>query len=307
MIRLKRPLRAALCIPLLFISPAWAADGQPSSGDTPTTVQQATAPEAGVARVQDDTPVIDRGAMDTLYRMVNTLAQAKGFRVTIRSSYDVVQDTGEKIEFGERRTVTLTRPDALRVESQQSDGKTTLMSFDGKAITVFNPDQNVYGQMDKSGSVDDAVRYLVQDLQMRLPLALLLVSTLPAELDQRIQALDYVERDTLTSMPTDHLAAQTENVDFQVWIPAEGAPLPERITLTYKNDEGAPQYRADFTDWALDPEVTPAQLAVALPTGAERIPFLIRVPRAKADQPPNTASQPQNKSEASGNAEGAPK
>lgn len=303
--RLKRPLWTVLCVPLLF-SPAWGA-GQPSPGGTPTAAQPVTAPEAGAPKDGDGAPVIDSGAMDALKRMADTLAQAKGFRVTIRSSYDVVQDTGEKIEFGERRTVTLSRPDAMLVEAQQSDGKTTRVSFDGKAITVFNPDQNVYGQMDKPGSVDDAVRYVVQDLQMRLPLALLLVSTLPAELDQRVQALDYVERDTLTPMPTDHLAARTEDADFQVWIAAEGAPLPTRITITYKNDQGEPQYRADLTDWALNPEVTPAQLAVALPAGAERIPFLIRVPRAKADQPPATASSSRNKPGPSGSAEGAPK
>lgn len=303
--RLIRPLWPVLSVPLLF-NPAWAA-GQPSPGDTPTAAQQATAPKA-----RDDMPVIDSGAMDALKRMADTLAQAKGFRVTISSRYDVVQNTGEKIEFGERRTVTLNRPDALRVEAQQSDGKTTLVSYDGKAITVFNPDRNVYGQVDKPGSVDDAIRYVVQDLQVGLPLALLLVTTLPAELDQRIQALDYVERDTLTPVPTDHLAAQTEDADFQVWIPTEGASLPQRITITYKNDEGEPQYRADLTDWAMNPDTAPAQFAVTLPAGAERIPFLIRVPRAVADQPPATEfpsqNKPgQNKQGISDSTEGAPK
>ncbi|MCW2239160.1 DUF2092 domain-containing protein [Azospirillum canadense] len=303
--RLTRPLWPVLGVSLL-LSPAWAA-GQPPSSGTPMATQQATAPAAEPPKAGGDAPVIDSGAMNTLKRMADTLAQAKGFRVTIRSNYDVVQDTGETIEFGERRTVTLTRPDALRVEAQQSDGKTTLVSYDGKAITVFNPDRNVYGQVDEPGSVDDAIHSMVQDLQVRVPLALLLVTTLPAELDQRIQALDYVERDTLTPVPTDHLAARTEDADFQVWIAGEGTPLPQRITITYKNDEGEPQYRAELTDWALNPEVAPAQLAVALPAGAERIPFLIRVPRAKSDQPPATTSPPQTKPGPSGSAEGAPK
>lgn len=99
MIRLKRPRCTVLSVPLL-LSPAWAA-GQPSPGGTPMAARQVTAPEAGASKVRDGTPVIDRGAMDTLKRMANTLAQAKGFRVTIQSSCDVVQDTGEKIEFGE--------------------------------------------------------------------------------------------------------------------------------------------------------------------------------------------------------------
>lgn len=270
-----------LCLPLL-LTPAMAAGeaaGAASNNDSST---QAVEPVVG----DEDEDPVDPQAMGILMRMARTLAEAKGFSVTIRSDYDVVQESGEKIEFGERRTVTLNRPDGLRVELQQSDDSKALVTFDGKAITVFHPGQNVYGQVEKAGSVDDALRYLSQDLQVRLPLALLLVTTLPEELDQRLQTLDYVERDTLTPVPTDHLAAQTEDVDFQVWVAAEGTPLPQRVTITYKNDEGEPQFRADFTGWALDPQIPAAQLAFTPPQGAERIPFLIRVPRAPADQPP---------------------
>ncbi|OYD80428.1 DUF2092 domain-containing protein [Azospirillum brasilense] len=292
LLRLSGPL---LCL-LLLAGPVLAA-GEPPAGAPPLDeAVQAEEPDA------DDEPVIDQHTMDILKRMADTLAQAKGFSVTIRSNYDVVQDTGEKIEFGERRTVTLNRPDALRVESQQSDGTRRQVTFDGKALTVFDPGQNVYGQLDRPGSVDDAVRYLVQNLQVRLPLALLLVTTLPMELDQRIQALDYVERDTLPPVPTDHVAGQTEEVDFQVWVAAEGPPLPQRITITYKNDEGEPQYRADLTDWVLNPDLSAAQLAFQPPEGTQRIPFLVRVRKAAGDQVPAADTPSNDKPERSSSA-----
>ena len=172
---------------------------------------------------------MDSEALGALNRMAGTLAQAQGFSVTIRAGYDVVQDTGQKITFGERRRVTLSRPDRLRVEVEESDGKQTLVIYDGKAITVFNPGENVYGQIEKVGSVDDAVRYVIQDLGMRLPLALMLVTTLPDELDQRLQSIDYVERNTLTPVPTDHLAGRAADVDFEVWLAAGDTPLPQRF------------------------------------------------------------------------------
>ena len=228
---------------------------------------------------------MDSEALDALNRMAETLAQAQGFSVTIRAGFDVVQDTGQKITFGERRKVTLSRPDRLRVEAEESDGKRTLVIYDGKAITVFNPGENVYGQIEKAGSVDDAVRYVIQDLGMRLPLALMLVSTLPAELDQRLQSIDYVERNTLTPVPTDHLAGRAADVDFEIWLAAGDTPLPQRLAITYKNEEGAPQYRAEFSDWKLNPDVSQVDLAFNPPDGAQRIPFLVRVRRHAADQP----------------------
>ena len=295
---------------LLALGPALGAERTPPGG----AAQPQT--DAADQEADQDGDAIDSDALGILMRMADALAQAKGFTVTIRSNYDVVQDTGEKIEFGERRMVTLSRPNALKVESQDSAGKKTIVTYDGKAITVYTPADNVYGEVEKAGSVDDAVHYLVQDLQTRLPLALLLVTTLPDELDQRLVALDYVERDVLTPVPTDHLVGQTDEVDFQVWIPAEGPPLPQRITITYKNDDGEPQFRADLTDWVLNPDVSAAQLAFRPPDGAERIPFLTRVRRTPAGQPPSPDSTgssgssntpTRNAPAGSGNAEGPSK
>ena len=197
----------------------------------------------------------------------------------------------------------MSRPDRLRVEVEESDGKRTLVIYDGKAITVFNPGENVYGQVEKAGSVDDAVRYVIQDLGMRLPLALMLVTTLPAELEQRLEALDYVERNTLTPVPTDHLAGRAADVDFEVWIAAGDTPLPQQLSITYRNEEGAPQYRAEFSDWKLNPEISPVDLAFNPPDGAKPIPFVVRVRRPAADQPPTTGEAPA----ASGSMEGPTK
>lgn len=266
--RLLRLSGAMLCLPLL-LGPTSAAEGPPSAAGPP---------------VAEENP-IDPQALILLNRMATTLAGAGGFRVAIHSDYDVVQDTGEKITFGERRTVVLKRPSGLRIDVEESDGKRTQVIFDGKAITVLSPEEGVYGQVERPGTVDEAVHYVIQDLQVRLPLALLLVTSLPDELTQRLNALSYVERDMLTSVPTDHLVGQAEGADFQVWIPVQGEPLPQRVTITYKDDEGQPQFRANFSDWTLNPDVSLEQLAFVPPPGAERIPFVVRVRQSAGRQP----------------------
>jgi len=277
----------------LVLGPAMGAEKPSATGRTVERPAQEPAP-------------IDEEAMAVLKRMAEYLARAPRFRVTMRTSYDVVQDSGEKIEFGERRTVTLSRPDGLRVEVQESNGQRRLVVFDGKALTVFDAGENAYAQVEKAGSVDDAVRYLVQDLRMRVPLALLLVSTLPAELERRLTSLDYVERDALTATPTDHLAGQTADVDFQVWVATGDEPLPQRVVITYKMDEGEPQFRAELSDWTLSPDVSPARFAFTPADGAERIPVLARVRRVAADRPQTTGETPRTP-EASGSSGGPSK
>ena len=303
----------ALLLPLmvglsLMAGPAVGAE-EPSPQDQ--ALEEQMSEDQSLAEQSLEEAPMDIEALDALNLMADTLAQAQGFSVTIRAGFDVVQDTGQKITFGERRQVTLSRPDRLRIEAEESDGKRTLVIYDGKAITVFNPDDNVYGQVEKSGSVDDVVRYVIQDLDVRLPLALLLVSTLPAELDQRLQSIDYVERDVLTAVPTDHLAGRGADVDFEIWLDTDNTHLPQRLAITYKNEEGAPQYRAEFSDWKLNPEVSPVDLAFNPPDGAQRIPFLVRVRRHPADQPATTGEAPAVDAPAtsaqSGSMEGSPK
>lgn len=288
----------------LMIAPAMGADQQPPDR------QPASQQPSGDDYSAEEAPM-DSEALDALHLMADTLAQAQGFSVTVRAGFDVVQDNGQKITFGERRHVTLSRPDRLRIEAEESDGKKTLITFDGQAITVLNLDENVYGQVEKAGSIDDVIRYVVQDLNIRLPLALLLVTTLPAELDQRLQSIDYVERNVLTESPTDHLAGRGADVDFEIWLDTGNMHLPQRLAITYKNEEGAPQYRAEFSDWKLDPDVSPVDLAFNPPAGAERIPFLVRVRPHAAAQPAMTGEAPAVDAPAtsaqSGIMEGAPK
>lgn len=218
-------------------------------------------------------------AMEQLLRMGNFLGQLKQFSVTLRAGYDVVQESGQKIEFNENRSITIVRPDRLRVDVERSDAEKSSIVFDGKAVTVLSPKRNMYATADIPGDIDGAVAYFLKDLRMRLPMAMLFVSRLPQELELRILAADIVETTPLMSPPCVHIAARGQNVDFQVWIPAEGDPLPRRVVLTYKNEKGQPQYWADFSDWNLSPSISDSTFALDIPKEANRIEFLSQVPK----------------------------
>lgn len=228
--------------------------------------------------------VAELTAKDILMGMAEFLAKTPRFSVNLESSYEVLQESGQKIEFGESRKVIVNRPDGLRVEVEHSDGEQHLVQYDGKEITVFNPSKNVYAQTPKPGGIDEAVKYFLRDLGMRLPLAMLLTSGFPAELERRTQEVDYVEHTVIDGVLTHHLAGRTETVDYQVWIADDVQPLPVRIVLTYKNSEGQPDYRAKFSGWNLQPGIKDALFAFTPPDGAQRISFVAELPRIAAER-----------------------
>ena len=239
---------------------------------------------APVLVAQDATPsASEQRAMTILKNMSEYLAKAERFSVTIRDGYDAVQASGQKIEYGEVRKVTVSRPDHLRFDIERSDGEKGLVIFDGKEITVYTAKKNVYATVSRPGTLDQAIKYAVDDLKVRVPLALMLVSTLPSELDKLVVSADYVETTTITDVPCDHVAARTSTgVDFQVWVAQGSEPLPRRVVITYKDETGQPQFWADLSNWNLAPEVSDALFTFTPPNGADRIQFLTEVGNAAA-------------------------
>jgi hypothetical protein len=213
-------------------------------------------------------------ARKLLMGMAEFLGRATAFSVDVRSASDVVQESGQKIEFNETRKVVVSRPDRLRIDVTRSDGGQQVLQFDGKDITASSPRSNLYAQAASPGSVDDAVRYVRSNLHLRLPLAVLLMSSLPAELQRRVKSVEYIEKTDIFGVPAHRLAARTDSVDFQVWISAQGNPVPQRIVLTYREETGQPEYRAKFSDWNMTPKAADTLFAFAPAKDARKIEFL---------------------------------
>ena len=254
-----------------FIRPLWA---------TVTVLAVILTFGAAPALAANDVPATTAAAQDPeakaiLMTMAEFLAKAPAFSVTIRSGYDAIQADGQYIEFGEQRRILLQRPDRARIEVKRSDGDRGLVLLDGKGITAYKADDNVYARVEKPGTVDNAIVFLVKDLQMTLPMARMFLTTFPQDLEKQLTAISYVEEDVLFDVPTDHLAARSAEVDLQLWVAQGEQPLPRRVILTYKKAPGQPQFRADMTEWNLSPTVAADSFTFTPPAGAEQIPFIV--------------------------------
>ncbi|MEN9315860.1 MAG: hypothetical protein RIS35_2253 [Pseudomonadota bacterium] len=268
----------ALCVAGLLLPAAVGAQTQPPGGERPATAAAATDSQAQARAI--------------LMRMAGHLASAPRFSVAVRGSYDTMQESGEKIEFGENRTVTMSRGEnRLRVDGEHSDGTKVLTVFDGKQITLVDRRSNVFATAPQNGTIDDAIVHYVRELGVRLPLAALLLSRLPAELERRVQSVDYVEKTSFHGAPAHHLAARTESVDIQVWVADGARPLPLRVVLTYREEPGAPQFRAQFYGWNFAPPIDSRTFSAVVPKGATRVSFAGQLVRQGQGAQPATMDE----------------
>ena len=232
----------------------------------------------GLARAQasgESTP----DAKALLLGMANFLGKAQRMSVNVRAAYEAIQASGQKIEWNQIGTVTLSRPDRLRVESERSDGHRNLVVFDGKQIFTYHESGKVYGQAPQPGGVDEGLMYLVRDLGVRLPLAVLFFSRAATEMERRVKSVEYVEKTGIFGPLAHHIAGRTDTVDFQVWITDGDRPVPLRVVLAYRNAPGHPEFAAQLSGWDFTAEPADSLFTFTPPADANRIPFATAMPQ----------------------------
>jgi hypothetical protein len=250
------PIRYATLL-LVFAAPVALA-----ASDKPADAQAVSGSRAEAAAV--------------LKAMAEYLGGLTAFTCTTSNRFESVQASGQKIEFGETRHISLSRPNRLRIEEVSSDGFSDLALFDGKQITVLGADENVYAQAPQPPSLEDALVYFVRDLRMRMPLALLLSTHVGTELPKLAREIDYVETAQIRGQAAHHLAGRGESTDFEIWVADGKNPLPLRIVIVYKLAPDKPKFMADFSEWNTSPKFSSTSFQLSLPKDARSIPFAVQ-------------------------------
>ena len=221
---------------------------------------------------------IDADALALLKKFGGFLAAQPRFGFELDLSYEVLQEDGQRLEFGSFRRYTIRRPDHLRIdEVRRSDGVRE-MYLDGKQLTVWIPADNAYALAKFSQHRDlDATLDLVRDaLNIVVPLGDLLRSDPMARIEENMASAYVVGREDLAGVPCDHVAWRSDEVDAEAWIAAGDQPLIQRVVLQYRQLDGQPRFSAQFRSWTLAPDVADSRFEFAPPEGAERLPLSVR-------------------------------
>lgn len=214
-------------------------------------------------------------ALAILKAMSGFLAARPALSYEAEVGWDAMQVTGQRLEFGSRRVTTVRRPDRARIEAVRRDGETSTTYFDGQHIWVDLPEAAAYVSIEKPGSLDDAIDYLTDDLEVPVPLGDLVNADLYAAVSPRIVSGFWVGESVLGGTRCDHVAFRLDTADAQLWIEQGERPVPHRIVITYKGAPGTPQFWARISNWNFAPDVSDARFAYTPPDGAERIPVRV--------------------------------
>jgi hypothetical protein len=235
------------------------------------TEASAPASEAGKAAAAAAAAEATKEALAILKEASDFLAAQKAYAFEAEFSYDVVQGTGEKLEFGGSRQILVRRPDRVRAAGHGRDGHEATLYYDGKNISVALPTDHAYVSVEKPGDLTDVVDYLEDELGTPVPFADFIVPNFYDDVSTRIRHGAYIGDETLLGVGCAHLAFVGEHVDFEIWVDNGEKPLIRRLVIEFKSELRHPQFRAQILKWNLAPDARDAQFVFRPAKGAERL------------------------------------
>lgn len=252
------------------------------------TAQSHAASEADVEEVvveQVEAAEIEDEALAVLRGMSDVLAAASAFNYQIETSFDVVQQSGTKVEFGASRAIEIARPNLMHMEVLRRDGTGSVSVFDGEHLWVYVPEHKVYAKEKQHGDLVEAVEYAVSELDIGAPLRSLVASSFYDTVVQSglVRAL-LLDESVVAGTPCEHLLLSNDYTDFQLWITKDDKPLLKRIVITYREARGEPQFRAQFMKWDLAPTAEPGQFRFNPPADANQVRFHAPAQATNVDQ-----------------------
>jgi hypothetical protein len=217
---------------------------------------------------------VDEEALKILRKATDYLTSLERFRLKSAKVVDVVQESGQKLQFGSTMELTVKRPNRLFGLSTFDDGKIRRFWYDGKTATMHDEKENVYGRIPVPDTIDEMLDYLEEVIKNPRPLADLLYNDLSHLSDLPVSGA-YVGESYLEGMACDHLAFRGESVDWQFWVDRGEKPLIRKVVITYKELPGQPQFIAHLEKWDIQPEITDSLFQFSIPEGARQVRVVV--------------------------------
>jgi len=235
---------------------------------------------AAVACGRADTPEARRArGLEILTRLGTTLASSQTVTFKATEKGERVRRSGQKVPVTLNHVVSMRRPDHLRV-SVTGDYELEV-NYDGKQILLMTPKQKVYGVVPASGPLQDVVHDAVDRFDIPFPLGDLVTFEGPASLVNDKTQGGWAGEETIGGKRVSKVAWQHAAVDWAVWVPVEGQPLPVRVEILYKGRRASPSRSFELADWELGGAIPDSTFVMKIPEDYEGIPVVQRASAVK--------------------------
>ena len=220
---------------------------------------------AGLASAQEPDP------RELLRRMSDEIGSLQSFSLSGDAYVDARLDAGLIIENASQAILRVRKPDLVRISNQTSEDLKELF-FTSGVLTVYTKSRNFYAQTAIPGDAKSALDYAVNEMGIDAPMLDFVAPNVAERMLANATDVQYLDTSLIRGRIYEHIAIRTSEIDIQLWIAAEGRPLPGKMALSAKWDGGSPR-TVVFMDWDTEPGFPSGTLKFVPPDGATKISF----------------------------------
>lgn len=216
---------------------------------------------------------IDPKAVEILRTSLEYFANVKIFSAEAQSSLEDMLETGHKVIYEFAGKVVAKRPSHLRNE-RYGEKLHQIFYYDGKTLTLYDPDEKVYATEPAPGTIDDMFIVARDSFGISVPISDLVYSNSFELLNQDVNYAEVIGKEMIGEIQCVHLLFSRTDVDFEVWFADSGPPLPYKYVVTDKTTPKLLSFSTTIYDWDLKPEIPDNYFNFVPPKGTQKIIFL---------------------------------
>ena len=207
-----------------------------------------------------------------LKEMSDVLAAAKTMHFNVRNLVPMKDSDGNWITLVGGGSATREGRDKLHIETGGNLFPFRLF-FDGKTVTAFAPQANVYAQKDAPGTIDEALERAAKNGEAAFVFADLVSADPYASMTKGLRSARIVGTSTVDGVETRHVAVHGQQLDWEIWIGTKDH-LPRMVTLTDISERpgSRPRRCCSRTGSSTSPS-RPTRSSFRAPADATEVPF----------------------------------
>jgi len=206
-----------------------------------------------------------------IQRALDFVQSHEKFGFEVLSTYEAVQESGQKLQFDMLQRVAIKRPDQLFWKTLHDDAATDSAWYKDGKFTLLRQPANVWGRVAVPSTLPEAMSSIAYEYKVPVPFADLLTGDAgELWLGEDVEWVNYIGEAWADGQWTDHVALRRPGVDIQIWFRQGDEPYPVKMAIVRTDEDGQPGFSARFREWytrlpnGAIPEFVP-------PDGAERL------------------------------------
>lgn len=215
----------------------------------------------------------DPRALEVLNKMAAYSGSIDQFVLKGEVFADARLDAGLIVSNPSEIVIKVDRPGSLFMQGFDGIDTKQIYIHEGM-LTLYNSETNFFARAKVPDSIDEAMQFMIDSLDLEMPLAEVIFANSAIELVSDQDTIMYLtDKSRIAGVDCHHIAVRGEEIDLQLWIEEGDQPTVRKMAMSMKWEGGSPR-RTALMKMSKKEKLDSKAFEFTPPEGAQEIKFV---------------------------------